>query len=615
MDKLRSMVPNYTYQPLDAGSKAIRLLELLPAKDEEDEIHIKLRTVPLVNRGKTPYEALSYCWGSPADPNPVWCGDDSLLWVSDNLYLALCRLRLKNRSRLLWADAICINQSDNDEKSWQVQMMGDIYHDAERVLIWLGSEQDNSHLLPEFISQLLRAKDLMDLAEIDTSRRSYDSLTPSMMASCEIPSKLSYNRHYRALHFFTRRPWFLRVWVIQELALAREVTILCGEWSVSWDAFQLAWDFVDNELEANTAMDILFGLSGHHIPTLVQTRQEILTNTRVPFLELITRHGVSQATDPRDKIFALKELSANIRDLKVDYNKPVSQVFRDAAAYIIMQDQNLDILGLTRGSEDPAVPSWAPDWRVEYTCFPLLLLSSVPGQASRHNATRGSTYVPVLSDDGSKLRIQGQRVDSISLVGPPCTTLDGSSWGNLHDLWAMGEWARICGAFNDRTYELTGEPTLDVLRHVRHLGARLDGDSGTSDEMSAAMENFESRIRIARFIGGPPAVFKWLPSRFLMLALLLNLKETKLSYYKWITSITSGRAMIKTERGFIGLASGDLAVGDTVFLLAGGRVPYVLRERQRGAGNEFTLVGDCFLHGFLDGMGWNPDQCQSIWLN
>ncbi|EHK48775.1 hypothetical protein TRIATDRAFT_180369, partial [Trichoderma atroviride IMI 206040] len=93
-------------------------------------------------RSKRPgFEALSYVWGNPAVTNDITC-DNRKRAVGKNLYDALERLRLPDKDRVLWVDALCINQSDNKEKTQQVRIMGEIYTRAQRVLIWLGNGDD-----------------------------------------------------------------------------------------------------------------------------------------------------------------------------------------------------------------------------------------------------------------------------------------------------------------------------------------------------------------------------------------------------------------------------------------------------------------------------------------
>ena len=113
-----------------------RLLHLQPGSGD-DSIHFTLHTVKLSD--KPPYEAISYCWGDPNDTREVHC-DGALLHVTNNLYSALKRLRREDSVRILWADAVCINQANTPEKSKHVQLMSRIYSQPSAVLVWLGDD-------------------------------------------------------------------------------------------------------------------------------------------------------------------------------------------------------------------------------------------------------------------------------------------------------------------------------------------------------------------------------------------------------------------------------------------------------------------------------------------
>ena len=123
----------YQYSPLPS-EECIRILELYPGH-ANDNIDCTLRQTELENAPK--YEAISYAWGDPANKVNVLC-DGKIIMITQNLKDALLRLKLKDRSRIVWADAICIDQNDDVEKGSQVKLMKRIYGNATRVCVWLG---------------------------------------------------------------------------------------------------------------------------------------------------------------------------------------------------------------------------------------------------------------------------------------------------------------------------------------------------------------------------------------------------------------------------------------------------------------------------------------------
>jgi hypothetical protein len=127
------MSSTYQYEELPAG-KWIRLLKLLPGSSDA-EIELELFTTEL--ESAPPYESISYCWGDPEDLEDVICSSQTVE-ITYSLYSGLDRFRYPERARILWADAICINQANDKEKGVQVNMMGEIYDRATGVLVWLG---------------------------------------------------------------------------------------------------------------------------------------------------------------------------------------------------------------------------------------------------------------------------------------------------------------------------------------------------------------------------------------------------------------------------------------------------------------------------------------------
>jgi len=158
----------YQYHTLNPAT-SLRLLDILPAANSNSPIRIHLRHTT-VDAGE-PYEALSYTWGLTSDPQTlhVVCDGDegdsgATLSVTQNCFAALHRLRLPETRRVLWVDAICINQGDVTERSQQVGLMGRIYHGAEQVLIWLGAGTPDSDLAVEF---LVPFKEILEVRGIE----------------------------------------------------------------------------------------------------------------------------------------------------------------------------------------------------------------------------------------------------------------------------------------------------------------------------------------------------------------------------------------------------------------------------------------------------------------
>jgi hypothetical protein len=189
----------FKYKPLDTSVDSIRLLILHGAPSQDSALSCSLYHT---NFAESPYyEALSYEWGSPASTKPLQIEGARLL-IGENLHEALVHLRVMEDCTL-WIDAICINQDDLTEKQYQVGLMDFIYHRAERVLVWLGVP------MPELI--------IPD----DYERGVYDREDPRK--DLKIFCTWSCNHTY-----------WSRVWIVQEIALARNLTVCIGKHELSW---------------------------------------------------------------------------------------------------------------------------------------------------------------------------------------------------------------------------------------------------------------------------------------------------------------------------------------------------------------------------------------------
>lgn len=185
----------YPYSPLPANS--IRLLRLRPHSDERALVQCQLLEYSLSDsgRGTHLYEALSYVWGSEEKPRRV-STDKGDLYITENLYAALLRLRDRSFERIIWVDAICINQDDIEERNHQVQAMASIYAKASRVIVWLEEGMDSHPGDSEVSDNVRRALELISKA-----------------ASGELVKSSDDEAAHLAIRTLLQRSWFERIWV------------------------------------------------------------------------------------------------------------------------------------------------------------------------------------------------------------------------------------------------------------------------------------------------------------------------------------------------------------------------------------------------------------------
>ncbi|OCL04831.1 HET-domain-containing protein, partial [Glonium stellatum] len=205
-----SGLAEYRYRPLRSDSH-IRVLvlepgcggELLRCSLEESDLDSQLQ-----------FDALSYCWGDASDTRTITCEGCSVS-ITKSLYDALLRFRKPDLRLRIWADALCINQEDMAERRQQVQLMRRIYQESEKCLVWLGPHTELDGLAFKLLNII------HDFLENHPSDQDRKALIPG-----KILGKYSTTPgEWDALSHLFARPWFERVWTLQEIVLPRQALI------------------------------------------------------------------------------------------------------------------------------------------------------------------------------------------------------------------------------------------------------------------------------------------------------------------------------------------------------------------------------------------------------
>jgi hypothetical protein len=200
------------YQALPSP-RHIRLLRVLPGAND-DPITASLLTVALDDDPE--YDAISYVWGDPNVTKTIMC-DDAVMSIRENLHSALHRFRQADEPRTLWADALCINQQDLDERAEQVQIMHLIYKSCTRCLVWLGPSDEHSEIgldIVDDMAKIVSERLGVGVEELDskllvTGRDARQALDIGL--DTNLPPADS--TRWGSLFHFMCRDWFSRVWV------------------------------------------------------------------------------------------------------------------------------------------------------------------------------------------------------------------------------------------------------------------------------------------------------------------------------------------------------------------------------------------------------------------
>lgn len=569
---------------------SIRLLRLLPGV-MDDDIRCSLDIVPL-GEAQGRYEALSYCWGSGYIT--VECVDErdhSLghVAITPNLHEALRHLRSATKARSIWADAICVNQDNLGERSLQVQLMRQVYAGTQRVILWLGGEDEHTPL------------GLVGLAEI--GKHCQNLFLPSLKAMSnmgELANMLNVpvlphlsDAIITATEQLFRRPWFARVWVIQEVCAGPDVIVQIGSETIPWNIVGIAAHWLREARWSSTAT----GEGSEQLRNAVLLWQQRF-NSQASAPNLLDEGRDYGATDPRDKVYALLGFPAMQEHAQVvpDYqNKTVTGVYMDLAHRHIRNSRKLAMLSyaehppmtgiLERDQVEtwPGLPSWVPNWS-EQTYFPTSSLVSILPYAD--NASHSQPEIGPLEND--ELLVQGWIVGQVATAATHLTWehRDGmpaiANIGALVEFW--GHMQAQPGAANllDLKRSLSQAMTAGITaeyqsaepskeRHeadfVQFLNTLLQSDAQTFDSRSRM-----STLLAANGSGGDAG--RYLQAAYLMMP---------------------SRRLFCGSDGVAGLGHSQVQRGDVVVVLLGSTVPFVLRPR----GLKFQLVGECFLHGWM----------------
>ncbi|KAH9223856.1 heterokaryon incompatibility protein-domain-containing protein [Leptodontidium sp. 2 PMI_412] len=232
---------DFEYKPISLEGPAFRLLRLL--KGNSDPIQCQLFESKLALPEHTTaspehicdYAALSYTWGSKSRPCDIIVNGSNMT-VTKNAYLALQDLRCQGQDQVLWIDALCINQGDNDEQGQQVQQMGSIYSEAKRVIIWLGEATYDTDYVMYYMKQLENESFNRTSNGQEILDEQWANIWSAVVRDLRPDQR---DLLIEGLQSLLHRSWFKRVWIIQETANAQVAEIVCGGKSVSASIFAL----------------------------------------------------------------------------------------------------------------------------------------------------------------------------------------------------------------------------------------------------------------------------------------------------------------------------------------------------------------------------------------
>ena len=531
----------------------IRLLEIEPGEND-DPVRCNLRVVNLEDDPS--YEALSYTWatetGDTSFSETIYC-KNGFIKITRNCFAAIRRFRKRYAKRCLWVDAVCIDQGHIVERNHQVALMETIYSRATRVLVFIDSHTYNFQSLFKWLEQSPRGE-----------------ITPE---------------HEDNAIRLLRLRWFQRVWVIQEVALAKSVRLFVHDAEVNLNAdvvtkLQTLW-----ELRPTT----------HPWPSPLRWTPEKREDLSVSSLLRATRGSL--ATDEKDKVYAIHSLlDPKYREnVPIDYSLSQEWVFANLATAIIIVDGNLDALnslGLSR--------------------------STVTSDRNVRTLEEWPSWVPLYSET-PPTRIVQFREDSFGSWKSKFST------HHLRALQSEDEPSpkrRKVGSVVERTIEIlprqyslrTGlKPILQIRAHylddikrnlwIRGINARQYADE--DHIMVGASKYYRNVFSPSNASGEPSIIRSTTITPFLRAAEDVSVTDT---HGIFRTSHSLGFATFNNAHGvrLFHPDSGGEVVNPRhnnehflaeIYALDGARSPFILRSR---GNNQYSIIAACYLMGALE---------------
>lgn len=575
----------------------IRLLVLAPG-NFDDPIACDFLFASVFRLPK--FEALSYCWGDQRNRDAIHlCGITYL--VTKNLLAALRYLRYENQPRVLWVDALCINQADSDELNHQILHMRTIYSQATSVVAWVGGEEWNG---ADAFDAICR--------QVQGTWTSTGTIDAGALA---------------VIHHFLSSPYWDRLWIVQEVALASEITIVCGYNS-------LPWSVVQDLFRPNQKGQILpDGLPYHmrrgiwRLRHLWHTRERLNDPAADPtLLQILNKFNPCKCFLPKDSLYAVLGMASNVvRQLILpDYSEDTTleDVFRQATIACILEQQNLDVLSHVRRWADyskhthygeiarpPATEtSWAGEWSTGRIIRPLVepdlavqLYAAAPaalGCFTKDNLVLQSGSTHILKLDGILFDTLHEVAELINPYEPGWESLVHRWEPERLDTYKYPTGENAIDAFwrcllSDLTYaKFYPDHKRNTPEHIedyRRLFLEWSGRSGIPEEDNAGR------------VGRDDRSFK--------------------DCLEWGSNFNSlqGWTFATTTKGYFVRCQPDAIPGDHVAFVYGSVVPLILRAVEppmdvRGGpdgkkiGPALRLVSSAYVHGLMDGEVFHASQ-------
>ncbi|KAK2601833.1 hypothetical protein QQS21_004616 [Conoideocrella luteorostrata] len=625
------------------------------------------------------FYALSYVWGPQARTHQILI-DGKSLKVTENLYFALRDMQMQHMGNLyVWADAICINQDDLAERSEQVLLMREIYHSAYFVQIWLGLTCADGKRCLKFIADLCGQMYDDDTPDEESEERIHQAISFPAAALLNVGQKLAQglyagmdifiprarddgaklvletDEHQKTIDsltkwrpkekrlkkvesenfaemaalidtvFIQRSGWFERMWVVQELGVTENADIIYDGTTISWDEF-LGVIYYLHYTCGSPLPNI------HKLTTLEKIRVGWTGGNRLPLYSLIRECRDRQASDPKDKVYALFGLMGDQMNafLQPNYAKSLGEVYALTTQHFISQNRSLDpICGWqTSGRHD--LPSWVPDYSLDQSRAAASLVADYGKEslfASSGYDIQGEYVINASPlQDWSFLHVTALFIDSIAVTSPGCplnaeletieqlwhTTILKAAYllkENVKDLTSSLNTVSAAVSRYSKYWEIAKSlpvaPSLYSLEEVK-LADAINQCTDLELETSSSGNKEIVELYVQSLLCGRGITTARLSGEDAKVIIDLKFPETLndlqnnhlLLICQAFERGMRNRIIAVTNKGHICVLPQHARQGDIMCVLFGCSVPILIRKSDNP--KAYTFVGDCYCYGFMD---------------
>ncbi|KXT00469.1 hypothetical protein AC578_1910 [Pseudocercospora eumusae] len=595
------------YTELRTTPLEIRLL-WVHRSEKHDPIRCTILHTCLPGQGQQhiAYETVSYCWGEWMQHGclPLWLGplealvagaavieiDQVPVTITNSAAEVIQRVRSPLTDRYIWIDAICINQGDKDERAQQVALMAKIYKGATTNLVWLGHDEGYGEYINQEMNRALADFRRHSRAFVDIYTMTHDNM--NMKRDGTVVDRTI---DFKALTYLYESPWFGRLWIAQEVALARNSICYFGRTIFQLrDILKVALWMVYNSQCLPTGVAESIGVHNavvlwHLVDRSCIPREDsiALTSSLYSLHRYLREFKTSEERDYVYAMLGLLVMTPEDRDLhraalKIDYTKAVGAVFRDATRAFIETSRTPDVLQVrtlgSNGSQSLG-PSWSLDLRSKL--YDEHMTNEFFGD---YDACHGLLMSPNTFNDErgvNVLSLKGFDVDEVSgRTEEPFNSRDDQQFLNTLRQ-AVGLWRRSPQAQRDGH---NSQLSRTLIADANWLGDRASVGN------VAEYESFQNYIAKHRRL--PPTNLKHALSDY------DQKTQEAIRFFTCAARACHRRRFFLTKCGLFGLGPATLLDHDRIVILYGGTTPFAIREADNG---KHVFVGECYVFGIMEG--------------